>query len=93
MTFRMRRYYRNIGIVGVLCCLVAIVATIYAGLFIPGEKADRPIAAFATSLAIWGFLAAICLAILLLQYRYRLYVDSDSIDYVGHSAAPADRNG
>lgn len=83
MTFRMRRYYRTIGFVGVLCCLIAIVATIYADLFIPSEKADRPIAAFVTSLAIWLFLAAICLTLLLLQYRYRLCVDPDSIDCVG----------
>lgn len=81
--YRVRRYFRNVGIASTIGFALMGLTSVFASYFNVDKSFARPLLAAAIFGVFWSCFVLLGCWLILFSRRYRLYVDGDSIRQVG----------
>jgi hypothetical protein len=82
-TYRLRPYFRNIGIVGTSFFLCAWGGSVLAAYFNADGSFARPVLAIVFFSVGWGSLTLVSVWLTLIYLKYRLFLSDDTVRHVG----------
>ena len=82
-TYRLRPYFRNVGIAGTVFFSCAWVASVLAAYFNVDDSFARPVLAIVIFSAVWGGFTLLSVWLILIYVKYRLLLNETAIRHVG----------